>query len=434
MKLLFLHQNFPGQFKNLCRWLARAGGHDLRFVTRFNRNQIRGVKRLNYAPARGVARDTHNYTRDLEGAVLNGQAVVRVLLEVRQQGFRPDLIIGHNGWGETLFVKDVYPDVPLLSYFEFFYRPYGADVNFDPAYPQRFDDSLRLRVKNATNHIGLEAADWGFTATNWQRSLYPADVQRWITVVHEGIDTARIGPAPEPALTLADGRIVTKADRPVTYVARHLEPYRGFHVFLRAIPKILRDHPGSLVLIAGDFGASYGRPFPGGRAQVDAFLAEERVDPERVVFLGQLPQAQFLSLLQLSAAHVYLTYPFVLSWSALEAMAAGCAVVGSATPPVAEVIRDGENGLLVDFFSADEIARSVGRLLDDPGQAERLGAAARQTVIDSFDFERVTLPRMLRLIGDVAERRLSKLTASAAAAEPSADPLPYPDRLPALRA
>jgi glycosyltransferase involved in cell wall biosynthesis len=320
------------------------------------------------------------------------------------QGFRPDIVIGHNGWGETLFVKDVLPTTPLLSYFEFYYRWQGADTNFDPEFPLGFDDRLRIRAKNAVNLLGLETADWGLSATRWQRSLYPAWAQRRISVLHEGIDTRRIAPNPRAAFELPNGRRLTPADRVVTYVSRNLEPYRGFHTFARSLPRLLEGDRDAVVVVVGGNGVSYGSQPKEDAGYLAQLMREIRINWDRVWFLGQVEYQDYLRLLQISSAHVYLTYPFVLSWSALEAMSAGCLVIGSDTAPVAELIQHERNGCLVDFFDSDALAKRVLWALDRPGGADRMRANARATIVGSFDFETQIRPKFLALIDRLTGR------------------------------
>jgi glycosyltransferase involved in cell wall biosynthesis len=403
MNVLFIHQTFPGQFKNVARLLASDPDNDVRFVSRPNANEIPGVGKHAYVPSRENAGQAHLYVRDLERGVVNGQAVALKINDIVASGFRPDLVVGHNGWGETLFVKDVLPSVPLLSYFEFFYRPTGADTSFDPEFPTTFDDQLRIRIKNATNLVGLEAADWGITPTKWQHSLYPDWARRKISILHEGIDTKRVAPDPAAVFVLPTGQRLSRGAKLVTYVARNLEPYRGIHTFVRALTRILAD-PEVIVVVVGGTAVSYGRGPSGEASHLARRMQDMTLDWSRVWFLGQISYADYLALLQVSAAHVYLTYPFVLSWSLLEAMAAGCLVVGSATAPVEEVIQHRRNGLLVDFFSPDDLADQVGWALDNPSAGLRLRERARATIVDRYDFMTCIRPQVDKLFAQLTSR------------------------------
>jgi glycosyltransferase involved in cell wall biosynthesis len=408
MIVFFIHQNFPAQYLHIAGHLAAIPQNRIYFITQSEQNQLPRVIKLIYKPDL-AASPCHPYTGAFDLAVRTGTAVAEVCRKLRQGGIVPDVIVGHAGWGETLFVKDVFPDVPLLANFEYFYHASGADVGFDPEFaPPRPDDAPRLQVRNALNRMSFAASDWGHTATAWQRSLFPAEMQRRITMLHEGVDTARVAPDPDAWLKLARENItLTGDDEIITYVARNLEPYRGFHVFMRALPEILSRRPRAQVLIAGAEGISYGDPPPQGgtwRTLLENELAD-RLDLKRVHFLGHVSYELYLNLLQISSVHVYLSYPFVLSWSFIEAMAAGCLIVGAATDPVLEVLRDGENGLAVDFFDTAAIADRVTEALDQPDLMRPLRVAARDTALNDFDLERCILPQWRRLIETLAAGR-----------------------------
>jgi glycosyltransferase involved in cell wall biosynthesis len=298
--------------------------------------------------------------------------------------------------------------VPLLAYFEFFYHRNGVDVGFDPEFVSLFDDLARLRTKNAVNLMGIDAADWGHTPTRWQQSLYPPEMRRRISVIHEGVDTDAAAPNPGAWSRLArSGHRLTAMDEVITYVSRNLEPYRGFHIFMRALPEILRRRPRAHAIIVGGDDVSYGYPALPGTTYRERMLQEVggRLDLDRVHFLGQVPYDVYLNILQVSSAHIYLTYPFVLSWSFIEAMACGCLLIGSATPPVMEVLEDGVNGLSVDFFSPEALASRVDEVLARPGRLADLRARARETVIANFDLRRRQLPRWEGLIDDIVNER-----------------------------
>ena len=394
--ILFLHQNFPGQFRHLCAALAER--NRVLFLTRRTANRMKGVELVDCAPHRAPDPGIHPYLAGPERAILQGQATARRLIQLRRDGVRPDLIVGHTGWGETLFVKDIFPDVPLLGYFEFFYSATGADVGFDPEFPADPEAPFRLRIRNQAILSALDACDSGLSPTHWQHGRLPAVFRPKISVLHDGIDTDKVRPAPQGALTLPGGLVFDPGVPLVTYVARNLEPYRGFHIFMRAVRPILDRNPDARIVVVGGDEVSYGTRLPGGETYRERALSETALDTSRVHFVGTLPYASYLSQLQASRAHVYLTYPFVLSWSVLEAMAAGCLVVASRTAPVEEVIRHGENGLLVDFFDAEAIAQSVTQALREPGRFDALRHAARRTIVESYDLKRICLPAQLAFL------------------------------------
>lgn len=352
-----------------------------------------------YKPSRGVTKGIHHYLAGTESAVLNGQATTRAMEALKKQGFVPDVVIGHAGWGETLYVKDVFPDTKLINYFEFFYHAKGADTNFDPEFPNAADDYLRIRTKNIVNLLSLSNCDAGISPTQWQRSLYPAEYKPKISVIHEGVDVDTVVENPGASLTLPDGRVLTKDDHVITYVARNLEPYRGFHVFMRAAQEICKRRKDCHIVIVGGDDVSYGKAAADGKSYREHMLSEVDLDLNRVHFLGRVPYPIYLNILQISSAHVYLTVPFVLSWSMLEAMAASCLVIGSDTAPVKEVIEDGKNGLLVDFFSPMDIANRVDEVLDNPDKFKAMRKAAREFITDNY-----TVKRSIALYMDLLQK------------------------------
>ncbi len=398
MKFLFVHQTFPGQYIHVVRYLQEAG-HTVAFVTQRHDLEIAGVRTLDYLPA-PISPAPASYASDLEGGVMNGLAVARLCEGLKREGFTPDIVVGHTGWGELLFVKDIWPSVPLLGYFEFFYRSSGSDLDFDREFPATIDDIMRVRVRNATNMLSLDAADWGHTPTKWQRDQYPAEYHHRISVIHEGVDTERVHPDPTARLWLRGGKSLSREDQVITYSARKLEPYRGFHVFMRTLPKVLAACPKAHVVIVGGDGVSYGRLPPDGTGWREHMLAElgGRLDLSRVHFVGWLPQMQYLAVLQISSAHVYLTYPFVLSWGLLEAMAAECLVIASRTPPVEEVVDGADNGYLVDFFDTDALAQQIRSVLDNQAATTAMRRQARRCVVERFDVKTICLPAHLALL------------------------------------
>jgi glycosyltransferase involved in cell wall biosynthesis len=412
MIYVFVHQNFPGQYRHIIRHLADQPGNTVICITQENANAMRGVTKLVYRPIVPPTLNCHPYTVDFDLAVRNAACVGDICREIQKRGIRPDIVIGHNGWGEMMFVKDIFPDTPTLLYFEFYYHARHVDVGFDPEYPGTAQDAFRLRTKNAVNLLSMDVADWGNAPTAWQRSVQPPEIRPRVSVLHEGVETDRVVPDPDATFTLADPPLrLRRSDEVVTYVARNLEPYRGFHVFARAAREILRRRPRTRILVVGGDGVSYGAPAPGGVTYRELALREIGGDCDlgRLHFLGQIPYDQYLKLLQVSSAHVYLTYPFVLSWSFIEAMSAGCLMIGSATPPVMEVLKDGQNGLLVDFFSPRRIADLVDDVFDHPTRMQPLRNAARATAVRDFDLTRVTLPRWTALIDDLIAGRRPQL-------------------------
>ena len=346
MKVLFIHQNFPGQFRHIAAHLAKQPDVQVLAIGRYQAPGLPGVRILRYKPHRTASPHIHPYARSFEDGVLHGQQVLRLLLDLKSKGYRPDVIVAHPGWGETLYAKEAFPNTKLIHFCEYYYQTHGADAGFDPEFPLDLNGAASIRSRNALHLLNLENCDVAITPTQWQHSLHPVSYQDKIQVIHEGIDTTNLGPDPEATLQLPNGKVLKAGEPIITYVARNLEPYRGFHQFMRALPQILIEHPTCQVVVVGGDGVSYGSKPKDATNWRSKLLAENPLDLNRVHFLGKVPYATYKKVLQISAVHIYLTYPFVLSWSLLEAMASGCLIVGSDTAPVREVIRDKDNGLL----------------------------------------------------------------------------------------
>ncbi len=376
--VLFIHQNFPGQFRHIAEDLARSPGWKVLAIGRDTAPGMPGVQLIRYRPHRTVRAETHHYLRSYEDGVLHGQAVLRILLDLKAKGYCPDVIVAHPGWGESLFAKEAFPDAKLVHFCEYYYHTKGADADFDPEFPLSVDSAARIRARNALHLLNLEQCDLGITPTHWQHQLHPQAYRNKIVVAHEGIPVEQLGPDPNATLTLPNGTTLRAGEPIVTYVARNLEPHRGFHQFMRALPIILREHASCQVVIVGGDGVSYGNPPADAANWREKMLRENPVDLNRVHFLGKVPYETYKRVLQVSAVHVYLTYPFVLSWSMLEAMACGCLVIGSRTAPVEEILRNGENGLLVDFFNPLEIANNVLSALSALRRYRALCRSARE--------------------------------------------------------
>jgi glycosyltransferase involved in cell wall biosynthesis len=394
MRILFLHSNFPGQFRHLASALVRQGGHQIVFATQRKEGNMAGVTKVLYEPSRPVAPQTHHYVRSLESAVLQGQSVYRVCQQLKAEGFVPDVVYGHSGWGPMLFIKDVFPTTTLLGYFEWFYNAHGADCDFDPADPLTADDETRIRIKNAPILLDLTACDRGLCPTLWQQQQFPPEYHSKLKVHHDGIDTDYFQPRPGAKLVLP-GLDLSEAPELITYVARGMEPYRGFPQFMQAVARIQQRRPKAHVVVVGENRVAYGKQLPKDQSYKQKMLDElPELDLTRLHFTGLIPYEQHLAVLQASSVHIYLTRPFVLSWSMLEAMATGCLVLGSDTAPVRELITDGENGLLVDFFDIEAIAKRVDEILDHPTQMADLRAKARQTIVERYTMSQL-LPQHL---------------------------------------
>ncbi|HEX6003347.1 MAG TPA: glycosyltransferase [Burkholderiales bacterium] len=402
MKILFVHQNFPGQFKHLAPAL-QALGHEVKALA-IDGPGLAGVELHRYRPTRSTSREIHPWAAEFETKIIRGEACAAAALRMKAENFAPDVIVANPGWGESLFLKDVWPTAKLLALLEFFYAARGLDYNFDPEFSTvDLTRDARLRVKNAHMLLTLDGMDWGVCPTEFQKGTLPRQYRDRISVVFDGIDTGVVKPDAGAAITVG-GRTLHAGDEVLTFVNRNLEPYRGYHVFMRALPEILARRPQAVAVIVGGDDVSYGAAAPKGQTWKQLFHddVKDRLDASRVLFVGRIPYAQYLSVLRVSRCHVYLTYPFVLGWSCIEAMGAGCLVVGSRTPPVAEVIEHRKNGLLVDFFDVKGLAETVVDALARPLEYAPLREAARRTVIERYDLESICLPQQIALVERLA--------------------------------
>jgi len=409
MNILFIHQNFPAQFKFLVPQLLKLG-HSIDVLT-IEGTKITGVNYHQYSPARSSSKNILASAVDFETKLIRGEACAIKMNELKSLGYSPDMIIVHPGWGEALFIKDIYPKVKQLHFLEFYYDNAGADVDFDPEFKSTsIQEKFKVRAKNATALLSLEQMDWGYAPTKWQQSRYPERYQNKIINIFDGIDTQKVRPLQkEEALSLnlkhEGGHTISlnAGDEILTFVNRNLEPYRGYHCFMRALPLIQKERRNALTLIVGGSDTSYGAKPPGSKSWKQIFLEEvkDELDLSKIFFLDRISYDLYLKVLQLSRCHVYLTYPFVLSWSCLEAMSTGCVVVGSKTPPVEEVIEHGVNGLLVDFFDTTQLASQVVEVLSNPEQFKDLRKNARATVVDRYDLHSICLPKQIALIEEM---------------------------------
>jgi glycosyltransferase involved in cell wall biosynthesis len=404
MNILFVHQNFPGQFKHLAPAMARAGHNVL--AMGIGGAGLPDIKMVRYRPARNSSNDIHPLARDFEAKLIRGDACAGAAVRVQKSGFTPDVMVVNPGWGEGLFLKDVWPKAKMLALLEFFYAAHGLDADFDPEFSTHdIAMDARVHVKNANLLMAMDSMDWGLAPTQFQHSVMPRVYRDRVSVIFDGIDTNVVRPDAAATLTLTlPGKTLRAGDEVLTFINRNLEPYRGYHQFMRALPRILRERPNAQVLIVGGDEVSYGAPPPPGKTWKQIFLDEvgAQLDLTRVHFLGRVPYETYLRILQVSACHVYLTYPFVLGWSCIEALSAGCLVVGSATAPVQEVIEHDKNGLLTGFFDPAALATMVINALARPAHYAHLRVAARESAVARYDLVTQCLPQQIDLINQLA--------------------------------
>lgn len=394
MNILIIHPSFPGQYFYLCSYLAQDKNNRVVFLAKENaiKSNLPGVELALYKPPHDIPEDTHHYLHYAAKAVLEGQQTVRALHSLKLKGFIPDVIVGHAGWGSLMYTKDIFPDVPVLSYFEWYYHALNSDSYYWPGEVPEIDTMLSIRTKNMHHLLSMDSCDIGITPTHWQYEQFPTYFQPRLKIQHEGTDTQFCCPPPEgkkPALKLEEAKFsLPEGTEFVSYVSRGFEPVRGFDKFMDAVRILLERRPKCHVVLAGSDRVCYGGKLADGRSFKEVEEEKGGYDKSRVHFVGSLNRRDYKNMLQASSCHVYLTRPFILSWSMLEAMSFGLPLVGSATPPVMEVVEDGVNGLLAEFRSPMHIANRIDEILDDKELAARLGKAARETILEKFELNK----------------------------------------------
>lgn len=409
MNILFLHRNFPAQFRHISAALASDPNNKVFFITNNDKLQLPNIHKVYYKLKREVPRNCHRYLRFYEESIIHAQATAEAALALKNQGFKPDIIYGHT-WGQTMFMKDIFPDVPLLCYFEWFYNAVGGDMGFDGK-ELNIDELAKLRCKNSHLLVDLYTCDAGICPTNWQKSQFPKKFHGVIKVLHDGVDTDFCVPNQDAKFLIKDKNIeLTAKDEVITYATRGMEEYRGFPQFMRAVEKLLKKRPNLHVVIGGEDRVCYG-PQLANTTYKTMMLKQLDLDMERVHFVGGLPFNEYVKLLQITSAHVYLTYPFVLSWSLLDAMSCACPIVASNTQPVLEVMQDNYNGILFDFFNIDEQVERIEYALDNKNKMEALRHNARKTIVDNYALKDL-LPKHIEYIKSLAAYKNANLVKS----------------------
>ncbi len=416
-KILFLHQNFPAQYKHLAPELAKLKKYDVYTLSLDSpntyklddlNNSLKNITHFKYSIEEGNSAGTNRLAVEFETKMIRASAVLERALKLEKEGFKPDLLIVHPGWGEGFVLKEVWPDARFINYFEFYYNTKDSDVDFDLLENSRPDYDINLKTKlvarNAPFLSACNQSDIMISPTNFQKSTAPKEYQNKIKVVHDGIDTDVLVSKSDASISLtSNGKKLklTRKDKIIVFVNRNLEPYRGYHIFMRSLPGVIKKHPDAHILIVGGSDVSYGAKPTGDLSYKDLFFNEIKdkiPEQHNIKFLGYVKYQLLLSLFDIASVHVYLTYPFVLSWSMLESMALGGLVLGSKTPPVEEVIKHNKNGLLVDFFDFNGISENINMILDNPNNFKSIRKEARKTIIDNYDLRKKCLPRQLEII------------------------------------
>ena len=405
-QILFIHQNFPGQFRSLAPGLIKKGYevHALGEINNINEvDEYPGLNLHSYKITKGSTKGIDDLAVEFESKMIRAKFALEKCEELKKNGLNPSLIIAHPQWGESFFLKDLWEETKILSYFEFHWSTVNSDIDFDDEfYDEKYHKFTvkKIRARNVFNYEIFNHSDHIVSPTQYQKNTSPKQYRKNISVIHDGIDTKTLKPKNEVEVLLGNNLNLSNKDKIITFINRNLEPQRGYHVFMRSLPDILKKHPDAHVFIIGGDNKGYGMPPPEGSTWKNIFFneIEKEIDVSKIHFLGTVDHKSLISLYQISSVHVYLTYPFVLSWSLLEAMSCECLVVGSNTEPVKEVITDKSNGLLVDFFNQKEISNTINNILENPKKYEKLKKAARSTIIKKYDLNSVCLPNQIDLV------------------------------------
>jgi glycosyltransferase involved in cell wall biosynthesis len=394
MHVLFVHQNFPAQFGHIARYLAQTQQFRCTFVSERPPGLAEGVERIQYHLRGGATPRTHYCSRTFENSIWHSHAVYEALRA--RPDVRPDLVVAHSGFLTATFLRELYT-CPVVNYFEYFYRTIGSDMDFRREFPTPEINRLRARARNATLLLDLESCDAGYSPTQWQRDRLPRLFHDKVRVIFDGIDTNVWHPRPGTPRRVGS-RALPDGVRLVTYVARGMESMRGFDIFMRVAKLLCDRRPDVVFAVVGEDRVCYGgdQEVTGGKSFKEWVLAQDNYDLNRILFTGVLPAAQLAELFAVSDLHIYLTVPFVLSWSLMNALACGTTVLASDVGPVREMIEPGKNGLLADFFDVEGLAREASRVLDAPGDYKPLGRAGVEMIRERYSLE-VCLPRMLEL-------------------------------------
>lgn len=413
MKYLFIHQKFPGQYRHIIKYLASQDNNQIIAlgIEELQEEMPNNVQYLRYGINRGNTEGIHQWLLEIDSKIIRAEACTNAAYKLKKGGFEPDIICAHPGWGEALFIKEIWPHIPLLSYQEFYYNTTGFDFGFDKRNEiPSWEEKARVKMKNTNPLLMLDISDWNVSPTKFQRCTFPQIYQERISVIHDGIDTDRLKPMNTNAkMIMPNGKILEQKNKIITFVNRSLEPYRGIETLIKAIPYIQeKDNEAELVIIGDERGSSYGAS-PKEGTWKDRYLNDisGHYSKSKVHFVGHLDYNEYIALLQMSSCHIYLTYPFVLSWSMLEAMSTGLCVIGSRTSPVTEIINNGENGIITDFFDSKELANNIIEVLANEELRRCMGSRARNKIIDEYSIK-VCLPKQLALIEAVRCRILGK--------------------------
>ena len=281
MRVLFVHRNFPAHFGHIAAHLSRELGWECTFVSEVADADPSRITLVPYKPQGGATEHSHYFSRTFENAIAHAAGVHEACVSLSAT-FEPDLIVGHSGFGSTLLLSEVFPGVPIVNLFEYFYRPHDSDLDFRPDFPPLPEDILRSRARNAMIMLDLEQCTLGYAPTHFQRDLLPSAYAAKIDVVHDGIDTS-FWRRQSDTRAIREQLGIAESDRVVTYCARGLESMRGFDIFMRAARRVCEADERARFIVVGSDTVAYGGDlrFTGGRSFREHVLDEADYDLSR---------------------------------------------------------------------------------------------------------------------------------------------------------
>ena len=383
MHLLLIHQNFPGQFRDLApAWLA--SGHQVTAIGSTSAaptgHQWHGLQYLQY---RFEEKPSH-----LE----RGSAVAKLVQQLIEQDHPPDLVMSHSAWGESLCLRRVCRDVPWISYPELWGNPRSLGFGFDQSLDGLTPEATRFSSANLITELALLQSSASVVASRSQLLSFPKSLQHRLTLQPEGVDLQRIKPDASACLTIPKMGLEFRAGQPlVTFISRHLEPLRGLRQMLMAWPLVSQTIPEAQLLLVGGKGQGYSLQRPKGQNHLEDALNNlpDTTNRRTIHCLGRLPYEEMLTLLQCSACHVALSYPYTLSWSVLEALSCGVPVISNPDSPISVELGDDANKALalVPFDDIASLSLKTIELLQHPQRARAMGAAGRSWIEQNASLE-----------------------------------------------
>jgi glycosyltransferase involved in cell wall biosynthesis len=400
MRLLCVHQNFPGQFRDLAPALV-ARGHEVKAISNSHRASDERIEICRYDLPKPERDGIHKLTAEVDEWIRRSELVAQQAEQLRQRGWAPDVMLAHPGWGESLLLRDVFPSTPLVLWPELWLKPEHMGVAPDQL---GLEQKHYLRCKNGLLDAALAEAQAAVVPTAYQASCFPQRWQGLIELIHEGVPEQLFSLTRLDSLTLSETVTLAAGVPVVTFISRNLEPMRGFPTFMQALPRLQQLNPAVHVVIVGGDEVSYSAAPGEGQSWKQVLLDElnGQLDHSRIHWFGRIPHEELIKLYRRSNLHVYLSGAFVLSWSLTEVLACGTPVLAHANPMVNELIKPGVNGALYQGPPAG-LGQAMAELLENKAQLTRWGEACRTALEPTFRQEQC-MEKLEKLLQGLSNR------------------------------